>query len=428
MSMWVAAVFAALALFSAVPSVAETVAAGPAPSCDAPPAPPDVTRSRAAVVLNPATAWQPPAGEVIIRLEAAKEALAGTAIWACWRWGNGPADDPASRRPFDPGMVRIRPSDLDRVINFGVVVPTLPPAPEGFLGRLSAAGTLRFAGLGLVPVADLRVIVASNAGILADTVLPVGITNPWFALAVAGLLTFGGLLVLYRFAVVRGAPGLGVIRMVATRDRMASLSAFQILVWSATVAFSGMYVMSLSGNLINITPGTLVLLGVAGATGLATALQPSNPVAAAEQQAVAGQQAVLKLHQAVAAATERSATAAEPEALEAARQQVVRGKAALQRVAAQARTAQAMIDRDPKWADLVAPADGSSGIDITRAQLLFFTLVAAGFVLLKVLNTYIIPDIPEYYQALIGISNGLFVAARAGTLGRRTPDPGGGVS
>jgi hypothetical protein len=296
------------------------------------------------------------------------------------------------------------------------VVPTLTPAPEGFLKRLSAAGTLRFSGLGLVPVADLRVIVTSNAGILEDTVLPVGITDPWFALAVAGLLTFGGLLVLYRFAAMRGTPGLGVIRMVATKDRMASLSGFQILVWSTTIAFSAMYVMSLSGNLINITPGTLVLLGVSGATSLATALQPSSPVAAAEQRAIGAQQEVMKLQQAVAAAAEQLATAAEPNLLAAAREEVAKGKAALQRVAEQAKTSQAMIARDPKWADLVAPADGSSGIDITRAQLLFFTLVTAAFVLLKVLNTYVVPDIPEYYQALIGISNGVFVAARAGTL------------
>lgn len=53
--------------------------------------------------------------------------------------------------------------------------------------------------------------------------------------------------------------------------------------------------------------------------------------------------------------------------------------------------------------------DGRVEIDVTRAQMRFFTLVAAVFVGMKVLTSYVIRDIP---QLLMGISNGVYLTAK----------------
>jgi hypothetical protein len=68
--------------------------------------------------------------------------------------------------------------------------------------------------------------------------------------------------------------------------------------------------------------------------------------------------------------------------------------------------------RNPQWADLVVTGDGRGEIDVTRAQMLFFTLVAALFVGLKVLTSYSIPDIPRGILLLMGISNGVYITAK----------------
>jgi hypothetical protein len=44
--------------------------------------------------------------------------------------------------------------------------------------------------------------------------------------------------------------------------------------------------------------------------------------------------------------------------------------------------------------------------------MLVFTVVSATFVLIQILNTYVIPAIPEGYLILMGISNGIYVGRR----------------
>jgi hypothetical protein len=47
--------------------------------------------------------------------------------------------------------------------------------------------------------------------------------------------------------------------------------------------------------------------------------------------------------------------------------------------------------------------------------MLLFTVVGAAFVIVQVLNYYVIPDIPAGYQILIGISNGVYVGRKLPT-------------
>ncbi|HTE42300.1 MAG TPA: hypothetical protein VK629_15865, partial [Steroidobacteraceae bacterium] len=65
--------------------------------------------------------------------------------------------------------------------------------------------------------------------------------------------------------------------------------------------------------------------------------------------------------------------------------------------------------REPQWVDLVKAPDGGGVIDISRVQMLLFTLIAASFVALQVLTTYVIPDIPASFLWLMGISNGVYI-------------------
>ncbi len=279
-------------LVGPAPAQSPPPAIPPAAPCAADPLTPTPISTRLAVTVNPATIWQPRGGEVIVKLEGDKNLLAGTRITACWRWGEGPVAGSAGQGAFARGLVHNRPSDIEGVVNFGVMVPYLPSAPELFPARVLPGGRLWSDGFGTVPVAELRLILDNGTDPPEAVVVHIGITNPWCALIIAMTLTGFSLLMLFRFAESRSAAGKGPIRLITGADNMASLSALQILLWSATVAFSAIYVMCLTGNLINLTPGTLVLLGISGATTLATVLQPARYAEAIGQRAAAARQEV----------------------------------------------------------------------------------------------------------------------------------------
>ena len=68
--------------------------------------------------------------------------------------------------------------------------------------------------------------------------------------------------------------------------------------------------------------------------------------------------------------------------------------------------------RTPRWSDIVTDTDRPAQIDVTRVQMLFFTVISAFFVALKIINTGLIPEIDQSYVALMGISNGVYVTAK----------------
>jgi hypothetical protein len=49
---------------------------------------------------------------------------------------------------------------------------------------------------------------------------------------------------------------------------------------------------------------------------------------------------------------------------------------------------------------------------VTRVQMLFFTLITAIFVAVKILVSSEIPDIPQGFLLLMGISNGVYLTAK----------------
>src|SRR5262249_28608530 len=137
--------------------------------------------------------------------------------------------------------------------------------------RFGNAETTRgvYQGLGTVPVADVRLLVYRPDGeSIVDVLTVVGVTRiPWAVLAAVASVVIA-LVLLYwcsriRQPLLEGANPL--LRVIASEGNYASLSQAQIILWTLVVGASAVYVMGLSGDLINITGGMLVLLGIAGA-------------------------------------------------------------------------------------------------------------------------------------------------------------------
>jgi hypothetical protein len=68
--------------------------------------------------------------------------------------------------------------------------------------------------------------------------------------------------------------------------------------------------------------------------------------------------------------------------------------------------------RVPRWSDLVTDTARGPDIDVTRVQMLLFTGVSAFFVALKILQSSTIPEIPDTYVTLMGISNGVYLTSK----------------
>jgi hypothetical protein len=69
--------------------------------------------------------------------------------------------------------------------------------------------------------------------------------------------------------------------------------------------------------------------------------------------------------------------------------------------------------RTPVWSDLIMSGDDAAEVDLARLQMLVFTSIAALFTGLTLFNTGTIPDIPVGELALVGVSNGVYLASKA---------------
>jgi hypothetical protein len=449
------------------------------------------------------------------------------------------------------------------------VPPNFPPAQSWWLQRIFGwADRGASTGLDLVPVADFRVMAKSLATTSAttasawsplDVTLPVGITSPTFSFILTIVLIVIAWTALYHFGKIRGVPGEDVIlKIISTKGGYASLSQLQIILWSFVIGGGAVYVMSLAGNLIAISQGTLVLLGISGAATLTSKLQsysetnsaPSTPAAAPgnvtgltvngpmmateaplfwaaptsggtvethtvsyRATAAAGTQpnpwiiasstltrpgfrvvdltpntpyefqvfAVNAAGPGLSSVT-AGTTAAAPAAPAAPLTTVAAlrptgvvtnnkigliwsavtnangyklqyrvhdsdkdwtdGKAEAGNAIIKGLRPDTLYDlrvaafsqpqpglppspgpwttikvattgpRIPQWSDLVVSSDGPNEIDVTRVQMLFFTVIVALFVVLRILASDEIPTIPNEYLLLMGISNGVYLTAK----------------
>jgi hypothetical protein len=304
--------------------------------------------------------WQPRGGTIQFTVRSFPALPDKSSFLICFRW--------KTTTPEDNGnYVQVRPDRLDRN-NDGTTWTVTTTIPVDFPEL--APGRKHDKALPLVPLADVRILAfKENRTLAASVATTIGITYPWWAIVFALatiVLALGALWIItvYRLTDPNIRQASWPLRVISTPSGYASLSQLQIVLWTLVVAASAVYVMSLSGDLIQITDGTLVLLGIAGVAAIGA-----------------------KVHGA-------SQTSAAPP--------VVPAPAV----------------RPPQWSDLIftesprANGTVSREIDVARFQMLLFTLITAVFVLMNVVTTYVIPEIPTGFQTLMGISNAVYLGAK----------------
>jgi hypothetical protein len=408
------------------------------------------------VSLKGTKSWQPEGGDIEL-IATRRTTQGGGIIKTCFRWKQ--THDKDSESP----AVEFRPSDSTRVLEaqpgsttLAAAVPSLGVPPPHTV-------------YSIVPQADVRVLIFDeNLNAVLDATTRLGITNVAIAGIIAAVTLIAVLVMLWlvsrsRYKVMTRNPFLGLI---TTRQGYASLSQLQIMLWTFVVIASAAYVIALSGELIPITTGTLVLLGISGTATLVSKVKSENDAAASEPTldpaTAAGEARVAELEAAQAQESagtapaerkheaelaEREATAnahaakARMESAEAAAA-AARARAAVastpepdkaraeqaaveaERVAGEKRKAAAVAAADaiicrrirhPRWSDLVMEEIKGRELDVTRIQMLCFTLVTAAFVALKVLTSYNIPEIDQSFLILMGISNGVYLGSKYAT-------------
>jgi hypothetical protein len=324
-----------------------------------------------AVTVNPETVWQPRNGEVMFTIAGPGSTPAIQDILVCFRWRN------VKGAEWIPSpTVRLVATGTGTSATYAASVPALDGGvvPNWFPRIFSSNSVGEYTGLNMVPLSDFRVIAATTSGSL-DLSQPIGITSRSFAVTTAVLLVLIAWTALYIFGRERCVPGGKdpVMTVIASQDGHGSLSTLQIIMWSFVVGASAVYVMVLSGNLVEITEGTLVLLGISGIATLGNKLQTKDV------QQDANPAADVPKTKGAKPATDEDCVPTAP--------------------------------RKPLWSDLVVNPE-SSEIEPSRVQMLFFTVIVALFVALRVLTSGKIPEIPVGYLGLMGISNGVYLTAK----------------
>ena len=378
------AILFATVVLSCTASLAQT-AVGPAPAapsepnpvatgCQAKMTPPAL--GGPTVVATPGAglqhkSWQPPGGVLQFSVVNAKAFTAGAAIEVCFRWQKDIAGREDSAAGFIDGTVL--GSQLSSDGKTLTVTASIPDITDDETGVNHAF--LWY----LVPVSEVRILAFSDPldpSKFTEARTSVGITSAPLGMLLSILVLAAAFFALWKVKTDRAKfPGAQEVNpflaLISTPNGFASLSQFQMLLWTFVVGASAVYVMTLSGNLIEITSGTLVLLGISGASTVAAKVQSNAQDTAAQ-------------------ATGTPVTPP-PEANHP----------------------------RPRWSDLIVnlvqspdKAEWRSEIDVTRVQMLFFTVITAGFVIISVVASYVIPTIPDGFQILMGISNALYVGGK----------------
>ena len=371
-------------------------AAQPSEAC--PPRPPlaEGAPSDIVVALDPDTLWRPRGGEVRFTIRNPAGSVTVSHVRVCFGWSSADGAFRKSQTLLASPEVRSVSTDSG-TIEYGALVPFLRRIPnsEWWPRRIVSDGPYVFSGGFTVPVADMVVQVTTASGQVVLTAVQVGVTDvavAWLVVAAVQALLWLMIDRIARYRQVRGRTLM--LKIISTRDGYASLSQFQIVLWTVVVGMSAIYVMTLSGNLISISNGTLILLGIASGTALAARL-PGLQQQAASAPAPAPD-----------AATPEPATPAAATAAPAIPAPATPDAATPEPGSAEATPA------TPEWSDLIIPDRSSQEIDVTRVQMLAFTLITSAFVLIKVIVDYEIPEIPPNFLVLMGISNGVYVGGR----------------
>ncbi len=499
--------------------------------------------SKLVIALESDTRWQPAGGEFRFKITSPGNTNLPT---ACLGFKQEFKPDEC---PIELTVRRVLVSpDTPEVVTFAATLPTKLEQDWEQNAKPYYFVLPRY----IISAAYLRI--TAGTGTDATTKLPVAITSRASAAAATLVAVILAGWALFAFSKYLGVPGPKEssifrlwsvpLRLISTANGWASLSQFQILLWSFVVGGGAIYVMTLTGSLIPISAGTLMLLGIAGGAAVLTevkanqqsqsgppmptpakvmnlaaaggqpstelvitwvappgnapvsgyivqygvgaqpeawieasrfvqgtglrivGLQPdtlyhvkvcaTNPVGPGEWTDLAAKTSAAALPAAsvsnvrvlVNDTTEKSialkwdpmtpsdivqyrwADSAEdwreaqdkPQNAGPPGTMIVTGLRSSTRYQFRVRTesavdgwsavATAATIHVPKWSDIVTDTNRPAEIDVTRVQMLFFTVISAFFVGLGIVNTGTIPDIPPTYVTLMGISNGVYVTAK----------------
>jgi hypothetical protein len=238
------------------------------------------------VTLVEDTKWQPFGGSIRFEVRGPDLDSNPPKVTASLRWKEKGEDkqpqkrEKADAKNFLPGsLVRVGTSQDQQGILYAVTVPL---AWSDSRDRSEGVEKTFL----LIPAAVLKVVVTPTARPKdeqreqpppTEVRLEVGIT----AKVISGLWALAFLLIagflLYMFAVALKVPGKGVfLRTIASASGWASLAQFQIMLWTLLISAGAVYVMTLTGSLINISTGTLVILGIAGAATVGSQIKANQ--------------------------------------------------------------------------------------------------------------------------------------------------------
>ena len=141
----------------------------------------------------------------------------------------------------------------------------------------------------------------------------------------------------------------------------ARMSSFQITVWTYLVFSVAVYVLLMNGQMIDINQGVLYLLGISGGGSLLARVAAARQAQRVEIVTGAGGE-------------------------ETARERLI-----------------------PAWSQLIM---SGGRVDLSRLQILLFTLLTAFYVGITAMVTFQFPEVPEGLLTLMGISNGLYVLGK----------------
>lgn len=231
------------------------------------------------IQLDSRTKWQARGGRIRFTVAGLEVQRSVPTVTTCLRWKVAQAPSPACTPLV---AVKVGETDDNTGITFAVTIP------EGLGAPLAGTPDVLF----LVPTAELAVKVeeqptpsagnpAPKPTVHADT-LEIGITSRWLAIAMALLFVLHAGWLLQRFARHINVPGRNVVlRIISSSSGRASLAQFQIILWTLLIGAGAVYVMTLTGSLIEISGGTLVLLGITGSALVGSQLRTSQKSAQA---------------------------------------------------------------------------------------------------------------------------------------------------
>jgi hypothetical protein len=485
------------------------------------------------------TVWQPLGGTISFSLRG--NGLADKPPIVCFAYHGG------ALQPSPRVWLQSNDTAANLLVYNATVPSSLAGSPQHNFFTAARTGIVALSG-------RIRVIVPDGNGTtLTDVMEPIGITSA----IVSAILALIAMVLAFTFALgvaqSLNVPGKWLLKVISTRAGVASLSQLQVILWTFVIGTGAVYVIAISGGLIDISNGTLILLGISGVATVGSKLQ--NAQSSSSQSTSGAQSVQQKPGQVVglrtvgrADETEVSLAWSEPasggrarayrvqyrpepatspptqgtwftvgETVTATRYRVINlepdtrydfqvtatneygdaekpsegatettlaqvGDKALQvaglrlqqppqlgqidlvwaplagatyqvqrrahntddtwmdyvtavgepkisvtkgidsarrydfRVRATGGPWSSVLvvqaQRQPLWADLVIKPDGANEIDVTRVQMLFFTVVTALFVAIKIMYSYTIPDIPQGFLVLMGISNGIYLTAK----------------